>query len=147
MAIVDQYTKFIEQISGDEKAMTLFERVLETTLAQRRATEEFRAYMAPDRELIQSPPVSKNKLSSEPSRRLRPDSLSQRAFRLVADHGKPISTTVLAKELNATEAQVRGALKRFVRGKMITKPRRGLWLRVDAGRMNGKVASAAHAAN
>jgi hypothetical protein len=145
----DQFTEFIEQIADDPKAMTLFERVLETTLAHRRALTEFRVYMTPHHGGVATAQAatSTNKHPHKRGARARSNSLTRRAFQFVmASSGKPVATETIATQLGASEAQVRGALKRFVREGTISKPRRGLWLRVEAaGRMNGKVASATHA--
>lgn len=150
MERTDQFTALIEQISGDQKAMTLFERVLETSLAQRQAMAVFRAYMAPQHG-GESAQVSTS-ISKPPRKRgarIRSNSLSQRAFQFVMDSsGKAVATETIAAQLGATEAQIRGALKRFVREGTISKPRRGLWQRAEAvGRLNGKVAGATHAAH
>ena len=142
----DQFTALIEQVSGDEKAMALFERVLETTLAQRQAMTAFRAYMVPHHGSEPAPAAASiSKRAHKGGARIRANSLTQRALQTVVGFGgKAVSTTILAAQLETTEAQVRGALKRFVREGTISKPRRGLWLAVDRkGRMNVNGANAA----
>ncbi len=145
MGTTDQFTELIEQIADDPKAMSLFGRVLETTQAQRHAIAAFREYWTPDHDPDSSATTSKSKSSVKRGRRPRSGSLTQRAFAFLTESGgKPVSTKVLAQHVNATEPQVRGAFKKFVREKRIIKPRRGFWQYVEGGRLNGKASSIQH---
>jgi len=140
---IDQFEVLIEQISGDERATALFVRLLDATQAQRQAAAEFRAYM--NRGTLSAQPTSVSEGPRQRGAPARSDSLAQKAFQFVTDfnNGQPVATEEIAEHLQVTEAQVRGALKRFVREKTIIKPRRGLWQRGDGGRLS---VNGAHAA-
>ncbi len=136
--------EFLARIADDEEGMKVVENLLEATLAQRKAAQRFREYFGQAPKSNEPTGILKTIRVAEAPSRTPAQSLAQRAVNLVLESEKAVTTEQLAAALGATETQVRGALKRFVREGQIGKPRRGLWLRVDRSRANGVPPSVGH---
>ena len=133
----DSIDQLIERLTDDPTAAELLEDVLEARRAYTKALNSLRKHVG----AIPSVTTAGKPFPLGVGKTADPTSIAQRALRAVMDAGgKNVTTEHLAKALVVTEAQIRGALKRFVKTKVITKPKRGLWR--YAGTANGTRISA-----
>jgi hypothetical protein len=121
--------QLIDRMGEDQEAMRLFHDVLRKQLEYREAFQRFRDH------------VSSGNGTARATKPATADSIAQRCFTVVQEaRGDIVTTETIAEAAGVSVDQVRGSLKRFIKTKQITKPRRGYWKYVVDGR-NDNVAN------